>query len=465
MPADHLSIVFTTLAFNQTVFFGAVGAALRSKGYKVSFICFHQRSAEYLRKIGFEAASAYEYAAYGSSEIDFSRYGIKNVNIFLAHEKVAFGIHDSTFLTRKLWRFLCAVDEILSKHVSTRNAVMVQEFGGFLSLVAAFYAARAKGLDNIFIEPSFFRGRVVFVRNSFSALPVPQYTEIAVSAEVSHYIEQTLNQQQLVIPKKDSHHYRSAFKKIQDRKNIRRLFEKLVDKHVLGKREEFEHIGVHVGRHLTMLLNSFRMKRLYRLLPLDKPFIYYPLHVPHDAALTVRSPAFLDQYALLDYISRVLPLGYKLAIKEHPALVGAIDYRRVSSLLRQNDNICVLSPELNNYRAMSAASAVVTINSKSGAEGLLLGKPVIVLGDAFYRPSPFAFSLERLDALPDILRAALGRRNEPTDQNGIRSYFQGVWNCSFPGELYVNEPNNVAQFSRSLVNFLELGTEDHVVVS
>ena len=35
------TIVFTTLAMNQTLFFAALGRELKQHGYRVAHICFH----------------------------------------------------------------------------------------------------------------------------------------------------------------------------------------------------------------------------------------------------------------------------------------------------------------------------------------------------------------------------------------------------------------------------------------
>ena len=47
--------------------------------------------------------------------------------------------------------------------------------------------------------------------------------------------------------------------------------------------------------------------------------------------------------------------------------------------------------------------AVVSVNSKSGAEAVLLGKPVVVMGDAFYRSCPLVFAADRLKDVPQGL--------------------------------------------------------------
>ena len=88
-------------------------------------------------------------------------------------------------------------------------------------------------------------------------------------------------------------------------------------------------------------------------------------------------------------------------------MVGAIAADRIISLLNRNDNLALMQATTNNYAVMRKARAIVTVNSKSGAEAGLLGKRVFVLGDAFYRGAPFALPVERQTDLPARLAALL----------------------------------------------------------
>ena len=67
----------------------------------------------------------------------------------------------------------------------------------------------------------------------------------------------------------------------------------------------------------------------------NEKYIYFPLHVPNDIALTLRSPEFVDQLSLVDYLCRITPLGYKLAIKEHPTTIGAFSYHKIRNVLKK----------------------------------------------------------------------------------------------------------------------------------
>ena len=453
-------ILFVTLAMNQTRFFEAVGDVLREKGWEVAHLCFHEPSWEYLRNRNVRAYNMFDARFGDGAGVRIEDFGIENINLMLSHEKAAFESRDSDRMLMKLRSYLTATQSVLREWAGSdpRQVVVVQELGGFLSNIATFYAARSLGIDNIFLEPSFFRGRVFFVRNSFAA-PIVRETGGTGGADIKEtvrkYLDDAVARQSIVIPSKDTHHYRKPLKKLIDAKNWRRLLEKTADKFIRGKREQFDHLGGHVLRHIRMAVNSQLLKPHYRTLPAGERFIYYPLHVPADVALTLRSPEYLDQLALIDFIARCVPHPWKLAVKEHPALVGAVDYRRVRQLLARRDNVILINPGTNNYEVIRQAGAVVTVNSKSGAEALLVGTPVVVLGDAFYRGCRLAHVVDRLRDLPDLMGRIL-RAPRTADSAAARAFFTDVWIQSFPGELYDATPQNVTEITASLQAYLAL---------
>jgi hypothetical protein len=447
------TFLFGTLAMNQTLFFEALGNELLEAGHDVAYLCFHERSHDYLRKRGRRSFNAFREAEGTDDSVDLSQYGWPSLNLVLSHEKAAFEVNDTSALIRKLRRYLASSEAVL-KCLSAESPLLllVQELGGFLSNAASFYAARRRGIDNLFIEPSFFRGRVFMFRNTFAARRVPGPSSLHVSEEVAAYLDDALSKQRVVIPEKDRRHYRGPIRKLIDPYNLRRLVEKTTDKYLLRKHEEFAHIAGHVSRHMRMWLNFRALSRRYEdLPPHGQRFIYYPLHVPADVSLTIRSPQYVDQLSLVDYVARAVPEACAVAIKEHPALIGALDRRRMSDLLTKRDNVRLLKPWINNYEIMRRADLVLTVNSKSGAEALLLGRPVVAIGDAFYSACNL---VRRVDSLSDLPAALTELLNTPvsTRNSDTRRYFQDVWDASRPGELYDCNENNVRTFAASLLS-------------
>ncbi|MDF0497929.1 capsular polysaccharide export protein, LipB/KpsS family [Bradyrhizobium yuanmingense] len=450
------TILITTLAEYQTRFWIPVAQRLRTSGCEVELLAFDDRSAEMSVAAGVPVTNMYREGLKAGPSPDERRafdarleaYGLDGSNFLFSHERFTFGMRDSAALRRRFMIYANAMETLLDRLESQgKQAVLVQELGGFLSVISSFYAAKRRGIRNWFIEPSFFRGRMYFTPDSLAAPHVMTSPADEVSPEVRSYLDDTLKQQAIVVPKKDQHHYSAAFKKVVNLRNSRRLAEKLWDQFALGKHQEFGHNLRHARVHAAMALNATRLRKLYQPLP-ETPFVYYPFHVPADMALTLRSPDYLDQVATVDFLLRTIPDSHVLVVKEHPAQIGAISAARLFELARRFDNFVLLPPQTNNYTVLDRAAAVVSVNSKSGAEALLLGKPVVVMGDAFYRACPLVYAVDRLADVPARLREALAAG--PFDPAKGAPYFESAWRRSYPGELYVSDTKLLDTFAASL---------------
>lgn len=460
-PSPAQTLVITTLAEYQTVFWAPLCETLMRRGIDVFVFAFDDRSADMLGARGVPHARMpalapdAEHADPGAFEKRIAAYGIDNANLLFSHERITFGIRDSVRLRQRFMRYSDAVERALDGLVREgKRPLVLQELGGFISVLATYFGARRRGIDNWFIEPAFFRGRLFFLKNSFRAYDISGPVAEHISPEVSSYLAETLKRRAIVIPKKDRHQYTPLIGKIFNARNARRLVEKIIDKHVLGKHQDFSHIGAYVRGHLKMVANAYRARDLYQRLEETGPFVYYPLHVPADVALTLRAPAYLDQLALVDFLLRTVPPTHSVAIKEHPAQVGALPADRMKALAQRYDNLVILPPSTNNFSVLERCDAVVSVNSKSGAEAMLLGRPVLVLGDSFYANCPFVKRVASLQDVPAALRAILG--SAAPNAGDVAGYFQTVYERSYPGELYVPDPENVATFAETIEGALGL---------
>lgn len=450
--AASTAFLITTLAEYQTRFWIPVARALEAGGVAPRFISFDDRSSEMIAAAGLPVLAANAVETPADPEAVFARAGIDRLSFWTSHERFAFGRTDTDAMHAKLARSVVAAEQaIAAAREAHENVEMIQEIGGFLSVIGSFFAARAGGIDNWFIEPAFFRGRMTLLRNTFAAARFERES-CPPPPELRAYLEHTLARGAIVIPGKDSHLFRSATAKVMNLRSAVRLAEKLRDKYLLGKRQEFGFIGNKVGMHLRMIRDSARLKRHYRELGDIGRFVYYPLHVPGDMALTLRSPEYLDQIALIDFLCRTLPDGVVLALKEHPAQIGGIDAGAMRGLLRRYDNLVLLSPANNNYAVAREAECIVTVNSKSGAEAGLLGKKVFVLGDAFYRDAPFAIPVAQLPDLPAMLADALAGDRIDVAPPAHVDWFACAWAASLPGDLYIADEAPVAEFAQSLLS-------------
>jgi hypothetical protein len=449
-------IVITTLAEYQTRFWAQVALRLKLEGHEVILLSFDDASTDLLNKNGLRSYNVPALAK-GVNDVPFESYqevlgsyGLDDINYWISHERVTFALKDTNKMIARLICYIQVVDGLFSELKSeTKDITLLQELGGFLSVVASFFAARKNGINNIFLEPSFFKGRLFPLLNSFAAPVITASAIGPVSKNVQEVMRSTIASQSIVIPKKDALQYRGAFAKIFDFSNVKRLFEKIVDKYLLGKYQEFGHLGRYVGLHVKMLFNANLMRFSYTPLESLKDFVYFPFHVPGDMALTLRSPEYFDQLSLIEYMLKVVPFNHMVAVKEHPAQIGGIAALRLKQLLERYDNLVVINPRVNNYDVINKANLIVSINSKSGAEAGLLGKPSLVLGEAFYKDSPL---VERVSSISD-LKAKINESLDnwkPRSEALRDSYFQNVWDETYVGELYIDDNKDVKTFSKSI---------------
>lgn len=198
MTTSSEVILITTLAEYQTRFWIPVAQRLRKAGRDVQLLAFDDRSAEMATAQGVPVTNMYRDGLAGPADIDdqntfaarIARYGLDGTNLMFSHERVTFGIRDSAALRRRFMIYSNAMETALDRLASHgKAAVAVQELGGFLSVIASFYAAKQRGIRNWFIEPSFFRGRLYYTSDSFAAPDTMATASDAVSAEVRSYLD------------------------------------------------------------------------------------------------------------------------------------------------------------------------------------------------------------------------------------------------------------------------------------
>lgn len=156
---------------------------------------------------------------------------------------------------------------------------------------------------------------------------------------------------------------------------------------------------------------SFAEHQMTRLLarPLNSgtAYVYYPIHYTIESNIILRSPSLIDQEPLLVYLSKILPQDISLCIKQHPGYrAEGMSFAALRRLVKYHQ-IHLLPMESNSWDIISGARAVVTIHGTAGFEGLLMRKPVVVLGHPPYRGWGVTEDVQALDDLPQALDRAL----------------------------------------------------------
>lgn len=161
-------------------------------------------------------------------------------------------------------------------------------------------------------------------------------------------------------------------------------------------------------------------------------FAFYPLHLEPEVSLQGLSPEYFYQLSLIAAVSRDLPAGVILAVKEHITAIGrrpADFYRQIAEF----KNVVLLDPTELGLTCVRQAAATVTICGTAGLEAALLGKPVIAFGrHNVYGFLPHVRVVTDESRLAEYLREALdgSMPNERTRRDGAR-LLAAVKSCSF----------------------------------
>ncbi|MBS1963142.1 MAG: hypothetical protein JST04_13080 [Bdellovibrionales bacterium] len=134
-------------------------------------------------------------------------------------------------------------------------------------------------------------------------------------------------------------------------------------------------------------------------------YILFPLHLIPESSTLTKSPFFLNEEFLVESLSKSVPPGQSIVVKEHWYMMGERPlsfYRR----MRRLPNVILIEPrKYGDPRAyLESAHGVVTITGTSAFEAALLRKPSIVFG-----PTPFSMltsvkTVTDVTTLPSVVR-------------------------------------------------------------
>lgn len=164
-----------------------------------------------------------------------------------------------------------------------------------------------------------------------------------------------------------------------------------------------------LNRHLNRWMSIHQSE-------LKQPYFLFPLNWPDDAQLTLRAPHYRDVLSIVEQIANVLPYGYTLAIKEHPAWPGYVDAYRMRACLKFHKNVVLLRGEARMQDLLQKSSGLITLNSTAAVEAMLANKPVMCLAHAFYRDTGLTFDVHDAENIPKVISQMLqySRSSEDT---------------------------------------------------
>lgn len=134
------------------------------------------------------------------------------------------------------------------------------------------------------------------------------------------------------------------------------------------------------------------------------PVFLLAMQDPNDVNMVFHSPHFNSPFEILQTVHKNLPDNAALIVREHPA------YRNCNSDLFYNyieTNSIRLDSESSLASQIQTADVIVVNNSTAGIEVLSSYKPLVVLGNAYYKSDAICLGLSQKDKIKELLTRAL----------------------------------------------------------
>lgn len=200
----------------------------------------------------------------------------------------------------------------------------------------------------------------------------------------------------------------------------------------------------------------FRRKLMKSTTFFDTPvegenYIYMPLHLIPESTTFSMAPFWINELSLIEAVSKALPTGWYLYVKEHQAMVGerGIDfYNKIKSI----PNVRLV--KFNYYDDpkpwIEKAKAVVAITGTSVYEGALMGKPGFIFGDVPFGVIKGIQRVKNIEELPLLFK----NLDSVNNVNECAAYIRAVKNVGMDVNLnfIINEAYENLVHNKKLSN-------------
>ena len=161
------------------------------------------------------------------------------------------------------------------------------------------------------------------------------------------------------------------------------------------------------------------------------PYLYFGFHMPTESTVSLRSLPFTNQMALVQQVSRVLPYGYYLYIREHPHWPNRFPADSLK-LANKYPHVRLISPKISNHDLIHNSKGIVTLNGTMGIEALMYNRPVLALAPNIYYKHPAVIQCFNLYELGSKL---VELTNIQININDTYKYIRDMFNISTDVDL------------------------------
>lgn len=140
-------------------------------------------------------------------------------------------------------------------------------------------------------------------------------------------------------------------------------------------------------------------------LPASAPYVYLTLHKQPEASVDVLGAPYVNQLENIRALSRLLPVGYELWVKEHKSALGDRAPRWYEAL-RNIPGVRLISPQADGFSIMRSAQLTVSPSGTASFEAGVLGHRSVCFAPMYFSDvlhlkqfDPFAMDKQQFQEL------------------------------------------------------------------
>ncbi|WP_090062610.1 capsular biosynthesis protein [Celeribacter neptunius] len=157
-------------------------------------------------------------------------------------------------------------------------------------------------------------------------------------------------------------------------------------------------------------------------------FLFVPLQVPNDSQITMFSGwvgSVENMLAVLAEVSKSLPDGWHIRIKEHPSAKTSLAEPLAQAVATSKGRL-IVDNLTDTFEQVRASRGVITINSSVGLQAFFYDKPVITLGEAFFVLPGLVCSAAGIGDLAQLMEEAESLSFDASLRAAFMSYLDEV---------------------------------------
>lgn len=180
-------------------------------------------------------------------------------------------------------------------------------------------------------------------------------------------------------------------------------------------------------KKITSVLYLSKIKTVTNL---NQNFIYFPLHKIPEFSTQTKGNKYMDQLYLIESLSKNLPINYKLFVKEHPSmLISHSRDKGFYEIINKFPNVEIIDFKLRPKEIIKKTKLVVILDSTSGIEALLEGKPLLTMVPFVYDFLNLSVENKNIENLNSDIKKAISlndRISKSTRKDKIKSLLKSV---------------------------------------